>query len=140
MPIQPVIRAEDKQKIGQFIHQAPSDLKDLGKVDFIHLDRSRPAYWEVGIKEVMAGMDSMRIPEGVSTQRHAETILANARAEAARVIEEAKAFRASISTVSSAEVASDLAEVSVGAHDRPAAAAEAPAHDEQHDAARGLTL
>lgn len=44
VPIQPVVAAEDKGRIGEFLEQAPDDLKDLGAIDFIHLDRSRPAY------------------------------------------------------------------------------------------------
>ncbi len=48
VPIQPVVVAEDKSRIGEFLVQAPEDLKDLGAVDFIHLDRSRPAYWKAG--------------------------------------------------------------------------------------------
>ena len=58
-PIQPVILADDKKRIGEFIGQAPEDLKDLGGVDFIHLDRSRPAYWQVGVDEVMKGADAL---------------------------------------------------------------------------------
>ena len=40
-----MIRAEDKKNIGGLLSTAPEDLQDLGKVDFIHLDGSRPAYW-----------------------------------------------------------------------------------------------
>ena len=35
VPIQPVIRAEDKKNIGGLLSLAPEDLRDLGKVDFI---------------------------------------------------------------------------------------------------------
>ena len=59
VPIQPVILADDKKRIGEFIGQAPEDLKDLGGVDFIHLDRSRPAYWQVGVDEVIKGADAL---------------------------------------------------------------------------------
>ena len=52
VPIQPVMSVEDKLRVGVFLGQAPADLKDLGSTDFIHLDRSRIAYWEVGVKEV----------------------------------------------------------------------------------------
>ena len=54
MPIQPVILAKDKENIGQLLSLAPPDLQDLGaKVDFIHLDGSRPAYWTAGIEELI---------------------------------------------------------------------------------------
>ena len=59
VPIQPVILADDKKRIGEFIEQAPEDLKYLAGVDFIHLDRSRPAYWQVGVDEVMKGADAL---------------------------------------------------------------------------------
>ena len=59
VPIQPVILADDKKRIGEFIGQAPEDLRDLGGVDFIHLDRSRPAYWQVGVDEVIKGADAL---------------------------------------------------------------------------------
>ena len=39
VPIQPVVRAEDKKKIGDFIQMAPEDLKFLGGIDIKHLDR-----------------------------------------------------------------------------------------------------
>lgn len=59
VPIQPVILADDKKRIGEFIEQAPEDLKYLAGVDFIHLDRSRPAYWQVGVDEVIKGADAL---------------------------------------------------------------------------------
>ena len=31
-PIQPIVRVEDKQRIGEFLEMAPADLKDLGYV------------------------------------------------------------------------------------------------------------
>lgn len=51
--IQPVVLVEDKSRIGEFLYQAPPDLRDLGTIDFIHLDSSRPRYWEVGMDEVI---------------------------------------------------------------------------------------
>ena len=60
MPIQPVILAKDKENIGQLLSLAPPDLQDLGaKVDFIHLDGSRPAYWTAGIDEVIRNMNDL---------------------------------------------------------------------------------
>ena len=58
-PIQPVVVAEDKKRIGVFLGQAPDDLKDLGRTDFIHLDRSRITYWEAGVKEVHQAIEEL---------------------------------------------------------------------------------
>ena len=52
VPIQPVMSAEDKTRVGVFLGQAPDDLKDLSDTDFIHMDRSRIRYWNAGVKEV----------------------------------------------------------------------------------------
>ena len=59
VPIQPVMAAEDKTRVGVFLGQAPDDLKDLGATDFIHLDRSRIAYWEAGINEVRRAIEKL---------------------------------------------------------------------------------
>ena len=48
-----------KWRVGEFLDQAPLDLKDLGAVEFIHLDRSRAAYWETSIDEVVKSMDDL---------------------------------------------------------------------------------
>ena len=40
VPIQPVVRFEDKRRIGEFLNDAPDDLKCLGSVDWIPLDMS----------------------------------------------------------------------------------------------------
>ena len=63
VPILPLIRAEDKKKIGQFITMAPDDLKDLGNTDFIHLDRTRARYWEAGVDEVLDAFRKMTATE-----------------------------------------------------------------------------
>jgi predicted acylesterase/phospholipase RssA len=59
VPVQPIIHADDKKRIGEFLALAPPDLQHLAGVDFIHLDRSRPAYWQVGVDEVIKGADSL---------------------------------------------------------------------------------
>ena len=61
-PIQPVIRAEDKQRIGEFLDMAPADLKDIGKINFIHLDRGDIEYWELGVKKVLSASPFMLPP------------------------------------------------------------------------------
>ena len=52
IPVQPVVRAEDKQMIGQ-LADAPQDLKCLGQIDFIHLDRADRDYWRLGVNKVL---------------------------------------------------------------------------------------
>ena len=54
IPMQPVIQREDnKRRIGEFIGQAPMDLKDLSGVDFKTLDQIGPAIW----KTCVGGLD-----------------------------------------------------------------------------------
>ena len=48
VPIQPVVRAEDKKKIGDFIQMAPDDLKFLGSIDWKHLDRGNKRFFDLG--------------------------------------------------------------------------------------------
>ena len=57
--LQPVIMPADKQRISEFVGQAPTDLQDLGATDFIHLDRSRAAYWRTGIDELLKSVDDL---------------------------------------------------------------------------------
>ena len=38
--IQPVVAAEDKEKIGQFYPMIPKDLQHLGGVNWEHIDRN----------------------------------------------------------------------------------------------------
>ena len=49
VPIQPILRVEDKQRIGEFLAQAPDDLKYLGGVDWIDLNRGDNEYWDLGV-------------------------------------------------------------------------------------------
>eukprot|EP00959_Pyramimonas_sp_CCMP1952_P161126 3369376-Pyramimonas_sp.AAC.1 len=46
--IQPVIRDADKQRIGELMGGAPDDLKFLGSVDWIDMNRGAIQYWNVG--------------------------------------------------------------------------------------------
>ena len=59
VPIQPVIRTMDKQRIGDLIAAAPDDLKDLRSTDFITLDRSDPDYWKIGIDKIIKAAAGM---------------------------------------------------------------------------------
>ena len=60
VPIQPVIHPDDKKRIGELVALAPPDLRFLGAAaDFIHIDRSRPAYWRTGVDEVIEGANNL---------------------------------------------------------------------------------
>lgn len=52
--IQPVVRLEDKQRIGEFLQLTPLDLRVLlASIDWINLNRSDVEYWEVGMNKVL---------------------------------------------------------------------------------------
>ena len=52
VPIQPVYNREDKHRIGEFVGQLPEDLRDLGNVNFLPLDRISPATWQTSVDEL----------------------------------------------------------------------------------------
>ena len=52
-PIQPVVSVDDKRQIGDFIQSAPEDLRMIGNIDFIDLNRSHLDYWELGVKLII---------------------------------------------------------------------------------------
>ena len=58
--IQPVIRMEDKTEIGTFLSQAPDDLKDIGNIDFIDLNRSDKEYWDVGVNKIVRALTTAK--------------------------------------------------------------------------------
>mmetsp|Transcript_23013 Transcript_23013/g.60105 ORF Transcript_23013/g.60105 Transcript_23013/m.60105 type:complete len:393 (-) Transcript_23013:177-1355(-) len=65
IPIQPVIRAADKSRIGELMALAPDDLQFVGNIDFITLDRSDVDYWEVGIQKILRAANKVkRTPSG----------------------------------------------------------------------------
>ena len=47
--VQPVIDSVDKTKIGQLMEAAPRFLQGLSSVDWVHLDRTDPRYFRVGV-------------------------------------------------------------------------------------------
>ena len=59
IPIQPIIRAEDKKKIGDFIQIAPEEFKYLGGVDWKHVDRSNRRYFSLGVEMVLEGVQDL---------------------------------------------------------------------------------
>ena len=58
--IQPVIRVEDKKRVGEFIASAPDDLKDIGKVDWVDLNRGAVQYWNVGMDILVQRLEEAR--------------------------------------------------------------------------------
>ena len=62
--IQPVISWADKTRIGEFIAQAPDDLKILGKVDFIDLNTSDVEYWDAGVNKVIKKAELALLAKG----------------------------------------------------------------------------
>ncbi|KAK3238801.1 hypothetical protein CYMTET_51221 [Cymbomonas tetramitiformis] len=56
--IQPVIRVEDKKRIGEFMKGAPKDLHFLGSVDFIDLHRGAIQYWDTGVSMIFQRIDN----------------------------------------------------------------------------------
>ena len=90
VPIQPVCAAGDKTNIGSFIGQATSKgIHNLGAVDIIHLDRSRPAYWDTGVKELTNAVKEQA--EAAANKRAAARLAANKRADAAAAQEASNA-------------------------------------------------
>ena len=60
VPIQPVIRAEDKKKIGDYLQMAPEKFRILGGVDWKHLDRSNRRYFELGVELTLEGIRDLK--------------------------------------------------------------------------------
>ncbi len=56
LPIQPVVAAEDKQKITEFLSAIPADLHQLKDVDWVHIDRKDNEYFEVGVTKILRGV------------------------------------------------------------------------------------
>eukprot|EP01043_Picozoa_sp_COSAG02_P049643 COSAG02_NODE_5007_length_4726_cov_8.568619_3_plen_565_part_00 len=80
VPIQPVTRREDKDRIREFIQMAPSDLSDLADVDFKSMDRISTSTWNTNLDELERSMQSLielprsrRISEGLEVRLHKMT-------------------------------------------------------------------
>ena len=63
--IQPTIRFEDKQNIGDMMSLAPDDLQFMGETEFIELERNDGAYWNVGIRKLL---ERLGVTGGLSAQ------------------------------------------------------------------------
>ena len=60
MAIQPILRVDDKKRVGEFIGGAPDDLKDIGKVDWVDLNRGDIEYWDVGVNKLVKRLEEAR--------------------------------------------------------------------------------
>ena len=59
--IQPVVAADDKQRIGELLAKAPDDLRELlGGTDFILLDRNDKEHWDVGVGKIRRILEKQR--------------------------------------------------------------------------------
>ena len=47
------IDVKNKKRIAEFLDTAPKDLKRLGEINFIDLNRGDKDYWKVGVKKIM---------------------------------------------------------------------------------------
>jgi hypothetical protein len=102
VPIQPVVRAEDKKKIGDFIKMIPEDLKFLGGIDWKHLDRGNKRFFDLGVDLVLEGAEELqREMEGGEMQQmyqESRDILAQLESsEAGEVSEKAAMFASRLS-------------------------------------------
>ena len=77
--IQPVLRVEDKARIGEFLSLAPDDLKCLGGIDWVDLNRNDSEYWELGVVKVLRSIAKQNNKKG-KRDRHVQT-------EAVRILE-----------------------------------------------------
>lgn len=58
--IQPVIDIDDKTRIGEFMKQAPEDLKSLQNINFLELYRGSKAFWETSVKGIVEILNNER--------------------------------------------------------------------------------
>ena len=50
VPIQVVISSKDKERIGELLDKCPKSLRDyFANVEWVHLDRTDPQYWAIGV-------------------------------------------------------------------------------------------
>eukprot|EP01047_Picozoa_sp_COSAG01_P046570 COSAG01_NODE_4385_length_5079_cov_1.805622_5_plen_429_part_00 len=75
VPIQPVLLAEDKTRVGELLLDAPTDLRDLGDIEWVHLDQTNTYYWKEGLIWLMATMNKL-----VSVAADAQQVLGPATA------------------------------------------------------------
>ena len=67
--LQPVVHADDKTRIGEFVGTAPDDLKKIGGIDFVDLNTSDADYWKIGLKKMVekaVDAGALPAPKGVA--------------------------------------------------------------------------
>ena len=53
VPIQVVIHSKDKERIGELLEKCPKKLRAFfANVEWVHLDRTDPQYWAIGVDKV----------------------------------------------------------------------------------------
>lgn len=57
-PIQPLISRDDKSMIGPFLAAAPEEFRDLRNTNFITMDRSDKATWDLNVKQVAEALQA----------------------------------------------------------------------------------
>jgi hypothetical protein len=60
VPIQPIIRSDDKKLISQLMEAAPSTLKHLVNIDFIDFDRSKVARFDVDVDSLVEALKKVQ--------------------------------------------------------------------------------
>ena len=74
--IQPVINIDDKTRIGEFMQQAPEDLKFLGGINFLKLYRGSLDFWDKSVNRVVGVLNDTKVPNANLIEEFAENIYA----------------------------------------------------------------
>ena len=86
--IQPVIDIDDKKRIGEFMQQAPEDLKFLGGINFLELYRGSLDFWDTSVNGVVGVLNDKKVPNANLIEEYAEIV--NAMQSSKDVVEEKK--------------------------------------------------
>ena len=94
MFVQPIVAAEDKEKISELFATVPDDLQHLGGVNWEHIDRKDKDYFELGVPQILKAAAEAQA-KAAAEQAAREKAAAEAKAkEAARKAEAAAHSRA----------------------------------------------
>ena len=58
-PLQPVVRATDKLRIGELIGKSPPEL-ELGNIDWVHLNDKDDGIWDAGIQKIVKKLGTQK--------------------------------------------------------------------------------
>ena len=58
--VQPIVAAEDKEKISELFATIPEDLQHLGSVNWQHIDRKDKRYFELGVTMICEAVDEAK--------------------------------------------------------------------------------